>query len=51
MSDRELLKMALSTLEGWANYGCWVYPESALTQAKRDTTEAIAALRAQGEKK
>jgi hypothetical protein len=37
--------MALHTLEGWANYGKWVWPESALEQAKRNTTESIAALR------
>ena len=43
--DREAMQMALHTLEGWANYGKWVWPESALEQAKRNTTESIAALR------
>ena len=43
--DRELMQQALHTLEGWANYGKWVWPESALEQAKRNTTESIAALR------
>ena len=33
--------LALHTLEGWANYGKWVWPESALEQAKRNTTESI----------
>ena len=45
MTDRELMQQALHTLEGWANYGEWVWPESALEQAKRNTTESIAALR------
>jgi len=45
-SDRDLLKQALHTLEGWANHGEWVWPESALEQAKRNTTESITALRA-----
>lgn len=44
-SDRDLLKQALHTLEGWANHREWVWPESALEQAKRNTTEAITALR------
>jgi hypothetical protein len=39
------MQLALHTLEGWANYGKWVWPESALEQAKRNTTESIAALR------
>ena len=43
--SREAMQMALHTLEGWANYGNWVWPESALEQAKRNTTESIAALR------
>lgn len=46
MTDREVMQMALLTLEGWANYDKWVYPMTALGQAKRNTTEAIAALRA-----
>lgn len=40
------MKQALHTLEGWANHGEWVWPESALEQAKRNTTESITALRA-----
>ena len=43
--SREAMQMALHTLEGWANYGKWVWPESALEQAKRNTIESIAALR------
>ena len=43
--SREAMQMALHTLEGWANYGKWVWPESALEQAKRNTTDSIAALR------
>jgi hypothetical protein len=43
--DTALLRQALSTLDGWANYGKWVWPESALEQAKRNTEEAITALR------
>ena len=43
--SREAMQMSLHTLEGWANYGKWVWPESALEQAKRNTTESIAALR------
>ena len=46
MTNRELMQQALSTLEGWANHGDWVWPESALEQAKRNTTESITALRA-----
>jgi hypothetical protein len=45
IDDTALLRQALSTLEGWANYGKWVWPESALEQAKRNTEEAITALR------
>ena len=45
MTNRELMQQALSTLEGWAGHGKWVWPESALEQAKRNTAEAIAALR------
>ena len=41
----DAMKQALHTLEGWANHGEWVWPESALEQAKRNTTESIAALR------
>ena len=42
----DAMKQALHTLEGWANHGDWVWPESALEQAKRNTTESITALRA-----
>ena len=42
----DAMKQALQTLEGWANHGDWVWPESALEQAKRNTTESITALRA-----
>jgi hypothetical protein len=45
VDDTALLRQALSTLDGWANYGKWVWPESALEQAKRNTEEAITALR------
>ena len=41
----DALKLALSTLEGWAGHGKWVWPESALEQAKRNTTEAITAIK------
>lgn len=41
----DIMKQALVALEGWANHGEWVWPESALEQAKRNTTESIAALR------
>jgi len=46
----DAMKQALHTLEGWANHGDWVWPESALEQAKRNTTESITALRAAIEK-
>lgn len=42
----DIMKQALVALEGWANHGEWVWPESALEQAKRNTTESITALRA-----
>lgn len=42
---RKAAEMALLTLEGWSNHGEWVWPESALDQAKRNTKEAIEALR------
>jgi hypothetical protein len=45
VDDTALLRQALSTLEGWANHGDWVWPESALEQAKRNTEETITALR------
>lgn len=42
---REAAQQALDALEGWNNYGKWVWPESALEQAKRNTTEALNVLR------
>jgi hypothetical protein len=45
-TQREALQQALEALEGWDNYEKWVWPESALEQAKRNTTESLAALRA-----
>jgi hypothetical protein len=41
----EAMKMAISTLEGWANVAYWVWPETAREQAKRNTVESITALR------
>ncbi len=41
----EAMKQALEALEGWANHGQWVWPETALEQCKRNTVEAIPALR------
>ena len=38
----DAVEQARQALEGWANYGQWVWPESALEQAKRNTTEALA---------
>lgn len=43
---RGALEQALSTLEGWSNHGQWVWPESALKTAKRNTVESIDAARA-----
>lgn len=43
---RQAAEQARQTLEGWANYGNWVWPESALEQAKRNTAEALASLNA-----
>ena len=43
--SKEAMKLALWTLEGWANYDDWVWPDSALEQSKRNTIEAITALR------
>jgi hypothetical protein len=45
MTDRKLMQQALHTLEGWANVDDWVWPETAKEQAKRNTVDAIAALR------
>ena len=40
----DAVEQARQALEGWANYGQWVWPEIALEQAKRNTTEALALL-------
>jgi hypothetical protein len=44
-SDTALLRQALDTLNGWSNHGNWLWPETALEQAKRNTVDTIAALR------
>ena len=44
--DRAVVEQALTTLEGWGNYDKWVWPESALFTAKKNTAEMITALRA-----
>lgn len=43
--EREVMQRALATLEGWANHGEWVWPESALRTAKNNTTQSIIELR------
>ena len=45
VTEREALKLALITLEGWDNHDKWVWPETALEQAKRNTKEAITAIK------
>jgi len=46
MTDlRQAAQQALEALEGWDNYGAWVWPESALEQSKQNTIDSIAALR------
>ena len=47
MTDREVMRQALLALEGWDNYGKWAWPDTALEQSKRNTTESLASLRAQ----
>ncbi len=42
----EAMKQALDALEGWAGHGKWIYPESALEQAMKNTSEALPVLRA-----
>jgi hypothetical protein len=42
----EAMKQALDALEGWAGHGKWIYPESALEQAKKNTEEVLPVLRA-----
>ena len=47
MTDlRQAAQQALEALEGWENCDKWVWPETALEQSKRNTTESLAALRA-----
>jgi hypothetical protein len=41
----EAMQQALEALEGWDNYGYWVWPETALEQCKRNTKESLSALR------
>jgi len=41
---KELLGQALSTLHGWAGIGNWIWPESALATAKKNTSETITAI-------
>jgi hypothetical protein len=43
---RQAAEMAKSALEGWANYGQWVWPETALETCQQNTKETLAALRA-----
>ena len=43
--EREALKLALITLEGWDNHDKWVWRETALEQSKRNTKEAITAIK------
>jgi hypothetical protein len=45
MTHKEVMQQALEALEGWENHGKWVWPESALESCKRNTVEALAALR------
>ncbi len=45
MNKIDAMKQALEALDGWANHGQWVWPETALEQCKRNTVEAITALR------
>ena len=43
---RAAVEQALSTLEGWGNYDKWVWHESALSTAKKNTAEMVQVLRA-----
>ena len=46
MTDlRQAAQQALEALEGWEHCDKWVWPVTALEQAKRNTTESLAALR------
>tara|TARA_R110000823_G_scaffold235561_1_gene361512 strand:+ start:3220 stop:3615 length:396 start_codon:yes stop_codon:yes gene_type:complete len=46
MTDlRQAAQQALEALEGWEHCDEWVWPVSALEQAKRNTRESLAALR------
>jgi hypothetical protein len=42
---KEAMISALNTLEGWDNFDHWVWPVSALEQAKKNTTESLQMLR------
>jgi hypothetical protein len=47
MSDlRQAASFALTTLQGWSARDHWLWPESALAQAKQNTAEAIPLLEA-----
>ena len=46
MNNREVMQQALEALGGWANHGKWIWPESALESCKRNTVEALDALKA-----
>lgn len=47
MSDlRQAAFFALTTLQGWSGHDHWLWPESALAQAKQNTAEAISLLEA-----
>jgi len=43
---KKALTSALNTLEGWDNFGSWVWPVSAIEQAIKNTTESLQLLRA-----
>ena len=43
---KKALTSALNTLEGWDNFGSWVWPVSAIEQATKNTTESLQLLRA-----
>ena len=42
---RQAAESAFQALEGWENYGSWVWPVSALEQARRSTKESLDLLR------
>ena len=43
---KKALTSALNTLEGWDNFGSWVWPVSAIEQVTKNTTESLQLLRA-----